>query len=155
MSSKDSEPDLLPGEQILSDADELLWRQVHPAFVSRGRITSQAFTPTEKDARQLSVSRSALVTAERAHRHHTEVLGLASVGSYAVSVGDVSAEDLRVIDDAESTMVLESAPPGHAYIDFRPRLPEGAGRLRKIAARLRDAAEARGPHHSPRPPVVG
>jgi len=40
---------------IFEDKDELLLRQVHPNFIVESRITSQAFLPTEKDEKKLSV----------------------------------------------------------------------------------------------------
>lgn len=39
----------------LSDAGELLHRQVHPNWIRDGRITSQAFRPTKKDDNKLSI----------------------------------------------------------------------------------------------------
>ena len=35
--------------KLLADDDEVLFRQVHPAFVRDGRPSSQAFRPTPKD----------------------------------------------------------------------------------------------------------
>jgi hypothetical protein len=46
----------------LADDEELLFRQVHPSFVRDGRPSSQAFRPTPKDDRKLSVARGALTT---------------------------------------------------------------------------------------------
>jgi Protein of unknown function (DUF3987) len=83
-------------QEPLSDEPELLFRQVNPGFVRDGRVGSQAFRPTPKDHRMLSVARSAVTTAEAAFIHHTECLKLSSAGTWAVTVGECSELGLPV-----------------------------------------------------------
>lgn len=66
--------------------DTLLLRQVNPAWVQNGRITSQVFRPTPKDAKRLSMYDGDLISSENAWQHFTEILKLSSVGVTAVSV---------------------------------------------------------------------
>lgn len=100
----------------LNDDTELLFRQVNPAFVREGRVGSQAFRPTPKDKRLLSVARGALTTAEAAFQLHTGCRALASAGSWAVTVGECSALGLPARSDPISE---EPCPdPSHAVIDF-------------------------------------
>lgn len=58
----------------------LLYRQVNPSWIQSGRVTSQAFKPTPKDERRLSVYDGDLITPADAWRHYTESLGFSSVG---------------------------------------------------------------------------
>lgn len=141
-----SEQETTSGGEIEIDAsDELLWRQVNPAFVDGGRISSQVFTPTEKDERELSTTRSSKATAEASFRHFTEVMGFRSAGVHAVSVAEVVGQGLRAVDD--SAIEEAQKPPGHAYIDFKH--VEAVKQRKKIGGKLRDLAEARGWQHGP------
>ncbi|WP_159048209.1 hypothetical protein [Streptomyces sp. XY511] len=138
------EPVLRPGEEIISNRDEKLWRQVHPVWVQDGRVTSQLFSPTPKDSGELSTTRSSIVSAESAHQHHTEAMGLKSVGVYSVSVSDVEDVDLLAVDDSKAEGG-DNRPPGHAFIDFkRVSSPK---QIRKRASILRDKAESGGWRH--------
>ena len=96
----------------LSDVEELLFRQVPPAWVDDCEPTSQAFRPTKKDEGQLSVSLGSLTSAEQAYVHHTTVLQRHSAGSWGISVGEVVAANLMAFPDE----VDES--PAHGYVDF-------------------------------------
>ena len=49
----------------------LLLRQVNPSWIKNGRITSQVFKPTPKDAGCLSVYDGDQITAEASWRHYT------------------------------------------------------------------------------------
>lgn len=139
------EPALRPGEEVISDQSEKLWRQVNPAWIQDGRVTSQLFSPTPKDTGEVSVTRGSLVSSEESHRYHTEDLGLRSVGVYFVEVADVGAVDLSAIDDSKSEGT-EDRPPGHAFIDFKN---VGSKQMRKRASLLRDKAEGNGWQHGP------
>ena len=94
----------------------LLLRQIHPNFIHNGRVTSQAFRPTPKDKRKLSVYDGDLMPPEQAHRHYTQELALASAGVMAVSVKECRDIDLQPAPDPEPF-------PEHAVIDFGD-LPE-------------------------------
>ncbi len=81
------------------DDATLLLRQVHPAFVHCGRVTSQVFRPTPKDESRLSVYNADMISAEDAWRHFTSELHFESVGVLAVSVGECRREQLSVAPD--------------------------------------------------------
>jgi hypothetical protein len=55
-------------------SDTLLLRQIHPGFIQNGRVTSQAFRPTPKDKKKLSVYDGDKIDPEAAYRHYTEEL---------------------------------------------------------------------------------
>ena len=60
--------------------DTLLLRQVNPAWIQDGRITSQVFRPTPKDSKRLSVYDGDQISAEDAWSHYVRELELESVG---------------------------------------------------------------------------
>lgn len=65
--------DLRDGEEVLTDAHELLWRNAHPSILLDGdRLSSQLFKPTPKDQGMLSTARSAVVTAKEHFLEYTE-----------------------------------------------------------------------------------
>mgnify|MGYP003381897935 CR=1 FL=1 len=146
----DEWPELSQGEEILTDSNELLWRQVHPQRINGGVISSEAFEPGRSDAKQLSCSRESKVSAREAFEHYTLTLEGKSAGVAAVSVEDVGSgapipgnesevASLRAVDDTASGVV--DLPPGHAYIDFRPL---GSARATKKAKQLAFLAHQRG-----------
>jgi hypothetical protein len=104
--------------EVLTDDDELLFRQVHPSFVRDGRPSSQAFRPTPKDAGKLSVARGALTTAAAAYRHYMERLRLPSAGTWGVTVGECREQGLPAVADPLAAPPATVADPAHAAIDF-------------------------------------
>jgi hypothetical protein len=111
----------------------LLLRQIHPLFVQQERVTSQAFRPTPKDQKKLSVYDGDLITAERSWLHFRD-RGLQSVGVLAVTVEECMKEELVARSSPEH--FLE-----HAEIDFLEFTPR---ECEKKGKRLRSAAEVRG-----------
>lgn len=103
-------------EVALDEGPEWLWRQVHPNFVSGDLVSAEAFVGTPEARSEVSTVRSSVRTAEQAFVYHTTDLGLASAGSWAVSVDEVKATGSRAIDDAECDGV---ETPGHSYVDMR------------------------------------
>ena len=114
--------------------DTLLLRQVNPAWVQKGRVTSQVFKPTPQDRKRLSVYDGGQVTAEEAWKHYSEELGLASVGVLGVTVGECEDQALAAESDPEPF-------PAHAVIRFDTCTES---QIPKKAKRLTKAAEARG-----------
>jgi len=102
-----------PPEQ-LTDETELLFRQVNPVFVRDGRVGSQAFRPTPKDQRMLSVARASRTTAEAAFQHHTGCLKLSSAGTWAVTVGECSQLGLPARPDEVTEQPCPD--PAHAVV---------------------------------------
>lgn len=82
-------------------SDTLLHRQISPAWTQRGHVTSQAFKPTSKDERRLSVYDGDQVSAEESWKHFTEELGLTSAGVLAVSVEECESLGLDAEQDPE------------------------------------------------------
>lgn len=115
------------------NSDTLLLRQVNPAWIQQGRITSQVFRPTPKDQKQLSVYDGDRITAAKAWEHYTAALRFASAGVMAVTVSECALQKLTVRPDPEPF-------PDHAVIDFDD-FPEN--QIKKKAKYLKAAAESR------------
>ncbi|MEU5286505.1 hypothetical protein N7925_19635 [Streptomyces sp. CA-278952] len=133
--------ELRSGEHELDTPLELLWRQINPSHIENGVISKLAFVPGENDKGQLSTARSKSVTAQAAFEHHTVVLQLGSIGSYAVTVGEIIDAGLRAVDDSA---IQEQKPPtpGHTYVDYRSIASKN--QRKKLGAKLRDKAVERG-----------
>lgn len=115
------------------DADEhLLYRQVNPAWIQNGQISSQTFRPTPKDAGLLSTYDSALISAASAYEHYVGS-NLASAGVMAVSVHEVTVCGLTWRPDPEPF-------PSHAVIDFTEL---NNSRIRAISSKLAEFARIR------------
>lgn len=132
-------------DELLDDVDELLHRQVHPSFMQKGRVSSQAFRPTPKDENQLSISRGSMTTAEEAY---TEEKELESVGVWSVTVGECQTVELKAFHQPVNEPIPD---PAHGFIDFR-----GVGNKpkEKKTKRLAAMARARGCQYVP-PPEEG
>lgn len=113
--------ELAPGEELVDDPDELLWRQVNPDWVSGDGIpTSQAFKPATADENKPSFARASVHTAEQAYVWHTQSAGLRSIGTWGVTVSECTSAQLRVVDDSRAADAPATRSPAHAYADFRP-----------------------------------
>ncbi|MGW4325433.1 hypothetical protein ACWEKR_06025 [Nocardia sp. NPDC004573] len=138
-------PELDEVEVELDDASELIWRNVNPAWIQDGKVSSQAFRPTPKDKQQLSGAREQKVTAEKHFHEFTQELELRSVGVWAVSVGEANAQDVRCVYDAESADAPDPCPTGHTYLDFRAHMGDKA--IRRVGRLLSEDAQRRGRMH--------
>lgn len=139
------EATLKPGEEALEHSAELIWRNVHPAWIDDGALTSQVFRPTPKDHKKLSGARQRMVTASEHFKEFTKDLELESAGVWAISAGEALDSGVRGVYDAESATPPDPCPTGHTFIDYRE---VSGSRARKIGSALRDLAEARGPQHT-------
>ncbi|WP_322629954.1 hypothetical protein [Halothiobacillus sp.] len=112
----------------------LLLRQIHPSFVQEGRPSSQAFRPTPKDEKKLSVYDGDQISPAAAFQHYCVTLNLASSGVQAVSV-----------EECHSLILPTSPDPTHfkehALIDFSSQNDKDIQRKSKI---LKANAAARG-----------
>ena len=130
-------------------SDSLFYRQVHPNWLTDRVPNSVAFGPTPKDKDKLSVDDASLVSAEGSWQHFTEKLGLKSVGTWAVSMGEVEeAGDLVVA--AFPKMVAEDPDknnPAHCHVDFSK--VSSKGQKRRKAQHLAMKATARGCLYAP------
>lgn len=133
------------GVEQLADLQERLYRHVHPSWVKDAQPTSQAFKPTPKDDNKLSTARGTLTTAEDAFLHHTGPLGLAAVGTWAVTVAEVEAGPIPLAAYGDP-LTEPIADPAHAYIEF-PSEPRKT--IETKAKLLQAAARGRGRLHPP------
>jgi hypothetical protein len=117
--------------------DDLVYRQVHPTHAPDGNPSSQAFNPTPKDQKQLSVDDASLVTAGESWSHFTSTLGYKSTGTWAVSCEEIeTAGDLTLVKDPLDDNVA------HCLIDFSKM--NSKGQMKKRAQLLAIKASARG-----------
>ena len=117
----------------------LLLRQVSPSWMRDGRPTRQAFIPTAKDKGYLSVYDGDMITAEESWLHHTQKLGLISVGVVAVSCDECAALELPVAPDPEPF-------PSHVTINLNGYT---RAQIRRKAKVLSILANARGWQYRP------
>jgi hypothetical protein len=119
---------------------------VHPGFVRDGRPSSQAFRPTPKDDSRLSVARASRTTAKAAFELYTAARGLASAGTWGVTVAECRAQALVVRPDPLTAPPEPVPDPAHAIVDFG-----GVSKSQQEAkgARLARCAVARGRLHPP------
>ena len=128
---------------MLTDDDEVLFRQMHPSFVQAGEPSSQPFAPTPKDDNKLSVDREALTTAAASHALFTGN-GHASAAVYGVSVGEFVGEALPCRSDPLAATATQAENPAHAYADYAAHVP---AQQKNRAKRLKRYALARGQLH--------
>lgn len=114
--------------------DTLLHRQVSPSWVQLGRVTSQAFRPTPKDEKLLSVYNGDMITPRSSWDHFTGTLRRLSAGVMSVTVGECAHQELPAASDPMPF-------PEHAVIDFTGF---AENEIKKKAKHLRAAAEHRG-----------
>ena len=114
--------------------DTLLLRQIHPAFVQAGRVTSQAFRPTPKDQSLLSVDNGSRISAAAAWQRFTAAPHCQSAGVQSVSCGECAQQNLPVHEDG-------TPYPEHCSIDFSGCNNSAAV---KKSQKLRVLAEQRG-----------
>ena len=134
-------PALSVGERRISKSNEGLYRQIHPRWIRDGQITTQAFKPTSKDNGKLSIRLASHMSSEEAYGRHT-AMGLASSGTFEVTVGEVEEAGLRSINDSEA----EHSPFGHGYIDTRA---SARSLIAKAAKHLKECAMLRGTRFDP------
>ena len=111
----------------------LLLRQIHPAFMQQDKITSQAFRPTPKDEKLLSVDNGDKVSAAEAWARFIENPQCQSAGVMAVSYQECTSEALNVIEDGMPY-------PEHCSIEFSDL---SNGQINKKSKKLKSYAEKR------------
>jgi len=134
-------PDLDDGEVEIDipnpDVNERCLRNVHPTHIHNGVLSSQVFTPSERDAGKRSTARNSLVSPKE-HFEEFKSLGNDSEGVWAVDPTVIQNSDLRWVDDSES-VTNPPAIKGHAYIDFRaPGMSRG--KIKRSAREISRAA---------------
>lgn len=123
-------PPRFEGKDVMTS--RTLYRQIHQSWIVDGKVTSQAFSPTPKDHKRLSVNDGNVVSAKEAWQHHS--VDYESVGVMAVTEDECKLHNLQVVSDVISYT-------GHMVIVF-----EGLSRNKaKTAARyLKKCANKRG-----------
>lgn len=124
----------------LTNSNEVLNRQVHPAQIKGTEPNYVAFRPMKSHQYTLSTTRQ-WVGPERSHQQHV-AQGLKSAGTWGISVDECSKTDLDAFDDS----ALPEMPAGHVSIPFGipPTDTEKDPVLIEKARSLRNHAAARG-----------
>lgn len=118
-----------------------LHRQINPSWIQLDRVTSQAFKPTAKDNKRLSVYDGDQIGAQAAWDHYVNELQLRSVGVLAVTKGECSAQELVVQPDPTRF-------PSHVVMEFGGC---SKSQIEAHAKRLTNAARTRGWQHLAEP----
>jgi hypothetical protein len=121
-------------EDLISDMDEMLLRQVHENFLVDDRLTSQAFQPNGGDEGLLSVDMNSLVDAKTAYKAYLG-RGLNSAGVWGLRVGEFRHSHLSCFRDP-----LEGSP-AHAVVDYSSLSGKP---LKRVATKLASIARVRG-----------
>ena len=129
----------------IEDADEIMFRQVHPDLYQGGAVASSAFLPTADDQGQLSVDRSTVTTPEAAIHLYREN-GRASAAVYGLKVGEFDTEGIPCHPDPLPATEMLKPNPAHAYADYSGI---GTSKRKQKAQRLRTIAVRRGQLHPP------
>lgn len=130
------------GYPQISDADELLYRQIHPTCAPDGKVGSNGFDPHRtREPDKLSVARSTLTNPADAFATHIRQ-GKKSAGTWAVSVAECAAIGLAVHSDPTDE------DPAHAFISFAGFSKD---KSKEVAQLLKAAAIKRGPLFLPPP----
>ncbi|WP_336649094.1 hypothetical protein [Microbacterium sp. MMO-10] len=134
---------LREGEQLVSTAEELIYRQIAPhMLVDDGKIASTAFGPNSSDNDMPSYARSSVVSPQEARDWHTRNASSPSQGVWGVTVGEVIVAGRYVVDDSACPPPHSGKrAPGHCFVDFR-----GLSRpdRKELRARLHMCAMGRG-----------
>lgn len=102
---------------------KLPYRQVHPDFLTDGKVALQSFRPTGKE-RRISVDDGDMITPERPWQRYVDG-GKLSSGVMAVTDGECRQRNLPVIPKPEPF-------PEHMEIDFGGRSQSGRRRIAKL-----------------------
>jgi hypothetical protein len=128
----------------IADSDEVMLRQVHPNWIQKGDVTSAAFRPSPKDSNELSVDRSALVSAEAAFKNF-KARGFVSEAVFGISVGEFSAESIPCFPAPIEPSENDSGNPTHAVANYSVHTKS---QQQIVAQRLKLKAIARGKLYS-------
>lgn len=131
------------GHVVITKAELLTYREIHPSWIVNSRMSSQAFKPTKKDNNKLSVRNSEKITAEESYKFQTQQLGFQSVGNCALYIREVVEVSLQCIESPISTPPID---PSHCHIDFTGLT---GGQVQTKADKLVNFARTRGFTYQP------
>lgn len=128
---------------ILQDAEERLFRRVHPTQIKEGRPSKTTFVPRPADNGLLSVDRSSIYTAVESYNAYAASKGFVNSegGVWAVSVGECADNSLSCLSDPLEPHERGGPNPAHSLVDFT-KLTEPE--VHNVATALFVAAKARG-----------
>ena len=131
----------------LTNAEEVLFRQIHPQFIENGEPASHSFMPQSSDEGLMSVDRGSLTSAADSHALYVST-GRESAAVYGVTVSEFKGEDeqksITCVADPLAATATSPANPAHALADYSPY---SKSRWKVIAKRLKLKAVARGKLH--------
>lgn len=127
----------------LTNAEEMLFRQIHPKCIHDGEPASDRFKPQPNDAGLMSVDRGSLTDAAASHALYIST-GNQSAAVYGVSVGEFRSEAVECRDDPLEAIKETPANPAHALADYTPHEEK---KWKLISKRLTQKAKARGRLH--------
>ena len=135
--------ELRDGEQLMNNADELVFRQATKHMFDDGNLATSAFGPTTADKGMPSRSRSRVVTAQEARDWHTRNAKSPSLGVWAITVGEVVESERYVVDVSKTHLMDgEKQAPGHCFVVFRRLTKQQERELRtKLYFRAIDRGE--------------
>jgi hypothetical protein len=123
------------------------WRQIHPVHLQDDFCKLEAFIPTPKDERQLSVGHSSKASAVECFDSYRCDLGLSSAGVAQFRAATISqaAEAVGVTTALVDDSAMPDRPAWHCYVDFT-QIAERAKR-KALAQQLWHAARTEGWAH--------
>jgi hypothetical protein len=133
---------------LLTDDNEVLYRQIHPDLMDGDVPASSNFVPKRSDNNELSLDRSSITSADAAFTLYTGA-GYLSVAVYGVAVGEFRAEKISCREDPIALTPSTWANPAHAVADYSAHSPN---QQKTIGKRIKQKAIARGKLH-PRAPT--
>jgi hypothetical protein len=124
----------------LTDAGEILFRQINPKSFQNGEPGSDRFRPSERDENMLSTDRSSLTSAAQAHSLFVST-GKESAAVFGIGVGEFQTESIVCVEDPVTATDELPANLAHALADYSSH----TDKVQKVLAkRLKRLAIARG-----------
>ena len=112
--------ELLDREQLMSNAEEPVYRQMTHHMFDGDKVKTDAFGPSSADRDMPSYSRSTEVTPQESRDWHTQNARSPSLGVWGVTVGEAIESGRHVVDDSQCALIEgEGRAPGHCFVDFR------------------------------------
>lgn len=128
---------------LLTDKNEVLYRQIHPEYFTDGEPSSDRFKPYPSDNGFMSTDRASLISPVESHRMYVSQ-GKASAAVFGLSVGEFGNENIPCSADPvtdEAGVVTNAA---HALADYNQHDPK---KYKLVAKRLKQLAMERGCLH--------
>lgn len=135
----------------IPSSDEVLIRQVNPAWLDDGEPSSQSFYPwRDIDEDCMSVDRGSLTTAADAFVLFTsprpQGFEQPSAGAWGLTVAEIEADGVSAWEDPVAATAETPANAAHAVVEFAPLTKK---QQKSIGRKLKAKAIARGRLHPP------